>query len=598
MPSKYSHSLVLAQHSSTGLIRLPNDQYTEYVRTSPLLTAEEDLETPLTAPSFKNRSRAASTKTNLSFCLAAQNNIRQQSSFDQLAAGAYQIRPSDGRVRGRLRQVIVDSDEEDDDETPSAQSQPEAAGKSNATSSASPKAMDSRRARLPPRLPIGVQTPMLRNGAPSSNLRSPLRAEQKPSPQTTPFPEVEVGPPMELRVQRPRDSNVLAAPNCVPADHTYTRVVSTSKSLATPQLSPSLTERTRLEDSPPTPFSSLQRGSTPTMLDEQRNSLSRERSGLSEDSETIRPEPMRLPSQADFDDFWEDAGSGGTYFKDMPEPAEAREVRLRNLRVYNAMERAINASDQAEESNFDRSPPAVPRRKMRQPRPKTIYPARVESVSSLSSLSEYSRPGVSQSTGRPQTSAGAIKNDFHHEAHEALPRAAASNKRPTTSASNKARQASASAKTKLPLSASAVAALSKASSQSQMRSTESLLPPPSVQDSTSSFRRQFDPDVFDLLPSEQTALTRLLRRLDSRFSNNDEDEDEDSAAPPPNIARHPVHIDPLSELVIDSKGGVTTLAGQGHQRQRSRSFGNVADIKQQEKRGGLFSSWKLKARKR
>lgn len=383
---------------------------------------------------------------------------------------------------------------------------------------------------------------------------------------------------------------VRQARNRIPTAFAHNRDVSISKSLSTPQLSPTGSEMTRQEDSPATPFSNRERGRTPAMADGQRNNLGSESSLMSQDTRIFRPAAVKMPSQANFDGFFDGIESGRSYFEDLPEPAETRKLRLMNMRAHNAMENAINDSPRKENYGFGKNPPAVSNGiSGLQPPPQKRYRHRLNSLSSMSSISDFGIPSVSQTTGKPKTSAAAMQIEYPITAHQAL--LGASKRQPKAPTSNRQNQPSAPPKTKSTTLSSPFLA-------------------PSIPNYPS--KRQVDSSLLALAaPSPHIALSQFLSGLESRFSDSADDDDDDddaaAAAPPPDIARHPhaVHHDPLSRLVIDSRGGVATLTTVGHQQQqrrpRTKSFSRGPELEPQgqgqERTGGVFSSLRLKGKK-
>lgn len=242
MPSKYSHSVVLAQQSSCGLISLPNDQYIDYLRSSPLLATKLSPQTLTTAPST-NRGRATSTKTTGPERPRTKHCLRQQSSVDQLNADAYQHQIGDAILRGRLRRPILDSDDVDDYESSYIAKKPEGSRLSDAASSIKSSTTNPRSVRMPQRLPIEVQQQVSQNTVLTSIPQGrPQRREQKAVAQPIAEPEAKVRSSFELPIQNLDDYGVPPTRRSGPAAQSHNRNVSISKSLATPQLSPSGTE--------------------------------------------------------------------------------------------------------------------------------------------------------------------------------------------------------------------------------------------------------------------------------------------------------------------------------------------------------------------
>lgn len=533
MPSKYSHSVVLAQQSSRGLISLPNDQYISCLRSSPLLTTKPPPQRSSTAPPRK-RQRATSNKTNGSERLAVRDSLRQQVSSDQLAAGARQHVTSNRRLHGTSRHhVIMDSEEEDSGEYSDVESQ--SSRPSQAAYSTTSKNTNLKQKRLPNRLPMELHQQVIEGGLLLPNSQNPQRL-QKRMPQPTAIREPNVRESIELPIQIPTQRSALPARSRITASPVHNREFSNPKSLSTPQLSPTSTEMTHQEDSPDTPLSSLRRNATPSMADEQGPNLSRENSLVSQNTMIFRPGPAKMPSQANFDDFFDDSEQGVGYFKNPPESAEARKARLMNMRAYSAMEKAINDSPRKGVSGSEKNLPAMPNDDFTlHPPAQNRYRDRLDSLSSLSSASDFAIgvPSVIQKTSQPKTSAAAMRTNMVHTLEATKPRKASQ----SSGSSNPTPHAST-----IPIAKSPHQPL------------------------------DFDPTLLD---PTTTSLSQFLSGLESRFSEPDIHSDSGGATPP-DIARHPpATLDPLAQLVVDARGGVTSLATreqqQATQRQRSKS---------------------------
>lgn len=533
MPSKYSHSVVLAQQSSRGLISLSNDQYIDYLRSSPLFTTKPPPQRPSTAQP-KNRQRATSTRMDGSDHLAVRNNLRQQTSFDQLAAGAY-YHTSNRRRPGTTRRVmILDSEEEDSAEYSDVESQ--SSRPSQAAYLTTSQNTNLRQKRLPNTLPIELRQQVAQDSLLSPKSQNAQRQQQRTS-QMTVNREPDVRQSIDLPIQRPGYSSGSPARNRISAMPVHNRDVSNPKSLNTPQLSPTSTEMTGQEDDPATPFSSLQRGTTPAMKDEQKPDLSREDSAVSQTTRIYRPRPTKMPSQANFDGFFDESEQGLGYFKNPPESEEDRKARLMNMRAYSAMEKALNDSPRKAAFASDKSLPAVPIADLvLYPPSQDRYRDRLGSFSSLSSLSDFAIgvPSVTATTGQPKTSAAAMRTSTTSAVHE-LDASSPRKQNQTTG----------------PTNSSALAYNS---------TTISALP-------TSQQPPKLDPTLLD--PST-TTLTQFLSGLESRFSESEPVGG--AAAPPPDIARHPpTTLDPLARLIIDSRGVVSSVQTQEKQRKRSKT---------------------------
>jgi hypothetical protein len=530
MPSKYSHSVVLAQHSSRGLINLPNEQYVDYLKSSPLLTTEAPLR-PTTASS-KPRSRAISTKTYGSERLAAEKTFRQQSSLDRLAAGAHQHQAGNRRFRGAPRRIILDSEDEDDDEALEPGMQPEDSRPSHQASAYTAQTLKQK--RLPQRLPIEIHQQVVQNGVFSPTFKGPRPEQKKGPPRPLPAPKPEVRSSFDLPIQQPRVMEETLLSKSVPLAQVHSREISIPKSLATPQLSPTGTETTHPGESPATPFSSLARGATPAMAEE-RGSLSRDNSDVSQNTQIWKPAATRMPSQANFDGFLD--GDDDTYFKDVPEPPGTQQSRLT-------------------ETNH--------------------LPPRTDSFSSLSSLGDFGVPSVSQTTGKPKTSAAAMA-DSPITAHQFLVEAAASPPRFSS----------------LPPSQS-----QSRLSGSAIRRRSKLLPPaiePDLDLDLSIPTRSFDDRLLDsAAAAAPQTLLQFLGSLESRFEDTDSNSGDAAAPPPPDIARRPpsaMRIDGLGDLVIDSRGDLVIDSRGG--------VSNVLVAAQKDgERKGLWRSLRIKGMRR
>jgi hypothetical protein len=550
MPSKYSHTVVLAQHSSRGLINLPNDQYIDYLRSSPLLTTKPPPQRPSTAPP-KNRSRATSTQTNESERLAVHNSLRQHTSSDQLAAGAYRHQASHGRLYRPTRCAIVDSEEDDSGEYSDVESH-----SSRPSYVAYSKTLDKtnlRQKRLLCTLPIELHQQLMHEGLLSANSHN-SQGVQKKLPQPALYAEPDVRQSMELPIQIPTYSSVLPARGRISAARVHHRDFSNPKSLTTPpQLSRTSTQMTHRDDSPATPFSSLQRATTPVMTDEQTPDLSREDPALSQNTRNHTPEPMKMPLQANFDDFLDGSEQDLGYFKDLPESAEARKARLVNMRAYNAMEKAIKDSPTRGACGSEKNLPAVPDSDSAlHPPAQNLYRSHLGSLSSLSSLSDFAidAPIGSQTMGHRNTSAAAIKT--------APP--------------------------------SAVCELEAYTPQKQARVSSSAkqiqLPPSRLPSQSRNKLSEFDPNPLD---PTTISFSQFINSLEFRFS--EPEPTSEAAATPPDIARHPpAMLDPLAHLIVDSTGGVTNLAAQEQLQQQEK--------RRQRAKTGIFSSLRLKGKNR
>jgi hypothetical protein len=526
MPSKYSHSVVLAQYSSRGLINLPNEQYVDYLKSSPLLTTDAPLRPTTAAP--KRRSRAISTRTYGSELLAAEKTFRQQTSLDRLATVAHQHQAENGRLRGAPRLVILDSEDEDDDEVSEPDRQPEAS-RPRHEASAYP-AQTLKQKRLPQRLPIEIHQQVVQNGVLSPAVQSPQPEQKKGPPRPLPAPGSEVRPSFDLPIQRPSVTEETFLSQRVPPAQIHSREISIPKSLATPQLSPTGTETTHRGESPTTPISSLVRGATPAVAEE-RGSLSRDNSDVSQNTPIWRPAATRMPSQANFDD------DDDTYFKDVPEPPQTQESRLTKM---------------------------------------NHLPPRTDSSSSLSSLGDFGDPSVSQTTGKPKTSAAAM-SDSPITAHQFLVEAAASPPRFSS----------------LPPSLAKPSPSRPSGSVSRRRSM--LLPgaEPDFDLDLDIPTRSFDDRLLDSAAAPRM-LPQFLGSLESRFEDDTESDSGDAAAPPPDIARRPpsaMRIDGLGDLVIDSRGDLVIDSRGG--------VSNVLVAAQREGEWkGLWRSWRIKGTRR
>ena len=105
----------------------------------------------------------------------------------------------------------------------------------------------------------------------------------------------------------------------------------------------------------------------------------------------------RMPSEVDFDDFCDNLDSGETYFKDLPEPDEARHLRLHNMNAYNKLEPAMDFSPRTETFVRTQNVPARPKGTLGlQPPLRKRLPDRMSSIDSLSSLSDFGTPSVQQ----------------------------------------------------------------------------------------------------------------------------------------------------------------------------------------------------------
>jgi hypothetical protein len=544
MPSKYSHSVVLAQQSSRGLINLSNDQYLDYLRSSPLLTTTPPPQRPSTALP-ETRQWAAFTRTDGSDRLAVRNSPRQQTSLDQLAAGAYD-HASNGKRPGTARHVIIlDSEEEDSGEDSDVESQ--SSRPSQAAYSTTSHTTNLRQKRLPDRLTIDLHQKLPQDSLLLPKSQNTQRLQQRTS-QLAVNREPDVRQSIDLPIQRPCYSSASPARNRISAVPVHNRDVSNPKSLNTPQLSPTSTEVTHQEDSPATPFSSLQKGSTPALTDEQKPDLSRDDSAVSQNTRIYRPGPTKMPSQADFDGFFDDSEQGLGYFKNPPESVDDKKARLLNMRAYNAMEKALDDSPRKLAFDSDKTLPAVPDGDSDlHPPSQDRYRVRLDSFSSLSSLSGFAIgvPSVTQTTGHPKTSAAAMKTTTPSAVYEL-----------DTSTQRKQKQPSASVK--------------------PTASTHHFTAIPA-------FPGSQQPPGFDptLLDPTTTTLTQFLSGIESSFS--EPEPVGGAAAPPPDIARHPpMTLDPLAQLIIDSRGGVTSLQTQEKQRKRSKT--------------GIFSSLRFKGK--
>lgn len=538
MPSKYSHSVVLAQHSSRGLINLPSDQYIDYLRSSPLLTTQPAPQRPSTAPP-KNVSSATSTQTSGSERLAVQNSLRQHTSSDQLAAGTYRHQASHGRLCRPIRCEIVDSDEDDSGEYSDVESH--SSRPSNPAYSTMSQSTNLRQNRLPSTLPIELPQPVTHHGLLSTNSHNSQRV-QKISPQPTVYSEPDFGPSIELPIQLPTVSSVRPARSLISAAPVHNRDVSNPKSLTTPQLSRTSTQMTHRDDSPATPFSSLRRDTTPPMTDEPRPDLSREDSALPQNARIHRLGSTKMPLQANFDGFFDDAEQDLGYFKDLPEPAEARKARLMNLRPHNAMEKAVNDSPRSGSFGSENNLLAVPDSDSAlHPPAQKRYRGRLGSLSSLSSFSNFATgaPFVSQTMGQRNTSAAAVRT--------APPSAAC-----------------------------------EVEAYTPRKQTQ--LPAPSLPQSPHQFA-EVDPNLLD----STISFSQFINSLEFRFSEPEPTFED--AATPPDIARHPpTMLDPLARLVVNSRDGVTSLDAQEQQQQRQQQ-------RRQRAKSGIFSSLRLKGKK-
>lgn len=528
MPSKYSHSVVLAQQSSRGLISLPNEQYINYLTSSPLLTTEAP-RSATAAP--KDRPRAESTKTDGSEHLNAQVDLRCQISLDRLAASARQYPSGARKLHAAPRHVILDSEDEDDDEEASeADRQSETSRLSDAAPRSQCAARDSRQKRLPQRLPVEMYQQVVQNG-----LFSPVVQGSRLEQKTAARRQSEVRPLIDLPIQRPSTSarKATALYVNVPTAQIHRREISVSKSLATPQLSPTGTEMSRQDESPATPFSSLGGGATPAMPEE-HGSLSRVNSTKSQNTRIWRPGPARMPTQANFDGFLDDEDS---YLNDPPESPRAQRSRLAHM---------------------------------------NLFPMRVDSFSSLSDLREFGMPSVSQTTGRPKTSAAAMQGPAR-PAHETSMDAAAP---PPGFASLPKAHARAAP---LRRSISTFRTPTRFLPADLLGGTQTdylSLPPVPV----SSFKRSFEDHLLD--PAAPQTLLHFLGRLDSRFDVSDGEDG--PAAPPPDIARRPPsarQFDALADLewMVDSRGGVSNVVAK--------------EPVQKEERKGIFRSLRIRGKK-
>ena len=93
------------------------------------------------------------------------------------------------------------------------------------------------------------------------------------------------------------------------------------------------------------------------------------------------------------------------------------------------------------------------------------------------------------------------------------------------------------------------------------------------------------------------SLSQFRSDLQSRFFALESSPSLSSAvATPPDIARHrpATALDPLAQLIVDSRGGVTSLAAQEHQHHQHQQ----REDQRRQTKGGLFSSLRLKAKNR
>ena len=599
MPSKYSHSVVLAQQTSCGIISLPDDQYIDYLKSSPLITTRQPPLRVLTPP--KIPPRAVSARINGSERVAVQSSLRHQTSSDQLSGGTHRQEPSNGRSYGTAQRQIVDYGEEGSDD------RFDGANRFSRPSNVAPPARSSEpnlRQNRPSRRPPGeLYQQVAQNSLLSPTQQNSQRVLKKATPQAVAQPEARRRSPVELPKQVLAYSGVLHARNDVSETPGHIRDESNSKSLAPTQLSRTSTERTSQEDSPATTLSSVP-GTTTPIADDQRPSLSRNDSALSQHTRILTSPPRKMPLQADFDGFSDDVDFGdgeSEHVSEPAEPEEARKLRLLNMRAYHAMEKAINNSPARETFDLDKNGANVPNGNpvIQSPSQKRQQD-HLDSLRSLSDSSDLSigRVSVSQGTSTPRPSTIASKPQSPKPAPKPSPALAPSPQQHRL-------EASSTTPRKQTPTTSIVSRAKSPTPHPPATTNISLFPPippvPPIPANThlETLKRQIERTT-NLPPLDPSAssltISQFLSDLESRFR----EPGDPPAMSPPDIARHPlpqiggtVNDGKQSSLTFDSSATISSnKAATGQQGQDEQGQ------QQRQRSKSLFASLRFKGKKR
>ena len=595
MPSKYSHSVVLAQQTSRGLISLPDDQYIDYLKSSPLLTTRQPPQRVLLPP--KIPPRAISARINGSERVAVQSSLRHQASSDELSANSYREEVGNGRSLGATQRQIVDYAEEDDaDRFDGANRFSRPSNVASSARSSEPNLRTNRPSRRPP---FQLYQQLAQNGLLSPTQQNQQRVLKKAAPQAVVQPEPCRQSPTEPPKQILAYSGVLHARSDVSEIPGHTRDESNSKSLAPTQLSRTSTERTSQEDSPATTLSSVP-GTTTPLADDRRPGPSRNDSAMSQHTRIFTSPPRKMPLQADFDGFSDDLelGDGDSEEASEPaEPAEARKLRLLNMRAYHAMEKAISNSPSRETFNSDKDRPVVPMSVpgMQSPAQKR-HQDHLDSLRSLSDSSDLSigRVSVSQGTSTPRPSTTASKPQ------SPLPA--------TAPAPQRHLEASSSDTSRKQTTTQPIA--SRAKSPTPPTTNISLFPPippvPPIPTNThlETLKRQIERTT-NLPPIDPSAssltISQFLSDLESRFR----EPGDPAAMSPPDIARHPalqighaVNDRQLNNLALELSGGGSSNTKTARMEQQGQEAEGQQQGQQRQRSKSLFASLRFKGKKR
>jgi hypothetical protein len=606
MPSKYSHSVVLAQQTSSGIISLPDDQYIDYLKSSPLITTRQPPQRVFGPP--KIPPRVVSARINGSERIAVQSSLRHQTSSDQLPGSTHRQEASNDRSYGTAKREIVDYAEGDDDRFDGANRFSQPSNVATPARSSEPNLRKNRPSRRPPG---ELYQQVAQNSLLSPTQQNSQRVLKKATPQAVAQPEARRRSPVELPKQVLAFSGVLHARSDVSETPGHARDESNSKSLAPTQLSRTSTERTSQEDSPATTLSDVP-GTTTPIADGQRPSLSRNDSALSQHTRIFPSPPSKMPLQADFDGFSDDLDIGdgeSEHISEPAEPEEARKLRLINMRAYHAMETAINDSPARETFDLDKNRPNVPNGNpvMQSPSQKRQQD-HLDSLRSLSDSSDLSigRVSVSQGKGTPRPSTTASKPQSPKPASRSAP-ALGPAPAPGLAASPQQNRLEASSSTtrKQTPNPSIASRARSPTPHPPTTNNVSLFPPippvPPIPANThlETLKRQIERTT-NLPPIDPSAssltISQFLSDLESRFR----EPGDPPAMSPPDITRHPllqiggtVNDGKQSSLTFDSSATISSnKAATGQQGQDEQGQ------QQRQRSKSLFASLRFKGKKR